>query len=529
LGQLAPQLAYHFAEGDLREKAFDYYRMAGDTAARLFANIEALDHFTRAMDFIESVDPGYQKLEALYSGRGRALELLSRYQDSLENYKAMLQLAQNRDDKRLELAATMAQATIHSIPSKVYDADISLQLSKEARSLAHELGESSAEAKINWNLMLHYLWASFQFDEAVKHGEAAAKVARESNLAVELGPILNDLALAYFGVGRLDESLQTLEESRNMLRDGNNLPLLALNLTTSSTVQFLIGNNEPAQILMEEAEKINHSIENNWGLAGSLYYRGLMHLVNGSWGDALTAMNGSIEFCEMAQAQMLLPASLLAKANYCLSVGITETGLSLCRRAMKLFEVHMPYLRGYPWGVMSSLYLVAGDQSAAREALQNSLANMDLDLPPTPAFSSIELRLAEIKFRLADGHPDLATRIADDLLKYLERFHLKQFRSDAMMLKAKAFLALNRPREANDILSEACRGAEELSTQPTLWQILDSQADALERLDKPYQAVSKRDRARAILTTLANSIAEEGDRTTFLNLPDVRRLLEDQV
>jgi predicted ATPase/class 3 adenylate cyclase len=528
LGQLAPQLAFHFAEGELREKAFDYYLMAGDTAARLFANVEALDHYTRAMDIVEHIDPGYQKLAALYSGRGRALELLSRYEDSLENYKAMLRLAQDRDDKQLELAAKMAQATILSIPSKVYDAAISLQLSKEAQSLAHELGESSAEAKINWNLMLHYQWASFQFDEAVKHGEAAVKVARESNLTIELGPILNDLALAYFGVGRLDESLQTLEESRNMLREGNNLPLLALNLTTSSTVQFLIGNNEPAQILTEEAEKINHSIENNWGLAGSLYYRGLMHLINGSWADALMAVNASIEFCEMAQAQMLLPASLLAKANYCLSVGTIESGLSLCRRAIKLFVEHLPYLQGYPWGVMSSLYLAAGDQSSARKVLQNCLANIDLDLPPTPTFSSIELRLANIKFQLADRHPDSATRIADDLLKYLERFHLKQFRSDAMMFKAKAFLALNRPGEANDILSEACRRAEELSTLPTLWQILDSQADALERLDRLDQAVSKRDQARAILTTLADSIAEERDRTTFLNLPDVHRLFEEQ-
>ncbi len=502
--------------------------MAGNSAARLFANVEALDHYTRALDFIESVDPGHDQLEALYSGRGRALELLSRYEDSLDNYEAMLQLAQNRNDKRLELAAKMAQATIHSIPSKVFDPEISLQLSKDARDLAHELGESSAEAKIYWNLMLYYLWASFQFDEAVKHGEAAVQIARESNLTVELGPILNDLALAYFGVGRLDESLQALEESRILLRSGNNLPLLALNLTTSSTVQFLIGNNEPAKVLMDEAEKINHSIENHWGLAGSLFYRGLMHLINGSWGEALTALDGSIEFCQMAQAEQLLAASLVAKANYCLSVGATETGLSLCRRANKLLEEHMPHLRGYPWGVMSLLYLVSGDPSAVQDAWQHSLANIDVDLPPTPTFSSIELRLADIRLRLADGHPDVATRIADDLLHYLERFHVRQFRSEAMMLKAKAFLALDRPGEANDFLSEACREAEELSTQPILWQILDSQADALERLDKPDQAVSKRDRARAVLTTLADSIAEEGDRTTFLNLPDVRRLLENQ-
>jgi class 3 adenylate cyclase/tetratricopeptide (TPR) repeat protein len=170
LGELAPLLAYHFSEGDLQEKAFDYYLMAGDSAARLFANIEALDHYTRALDYIDSVDPGYEKLKTLFSRRGRALELLARYDESLENYEAMLQLARDRDDKRLELAAKMAQATIRSIPSQVFDAEMSLQLSEDALNLAHELGESSAEAKINWNLMLYYLWGgNFQFEQAVKY------------------------------------------------------------------------------------------------------------------------------------------------------------------------------------------------------------------------------------------------------------------------------------------------------------------------------------------------------------------------
>ncbi len=528
LRELAPQLAYHFAEGDLQVKAFDYYLTAGESAARLFANIEALDHYTRGLNYVESAGPSYEKLDALYSGRSRALELLSRYEESLENYQAMLFLAQERGDKRLELAAKMAQATLHSIPSKVYDPEISLQLSEDAQTLAHELGESSAEAKIYWNLMLHYQWATFQFDQAVRNGEAAVKMARESELKAELGPILNDLALAYFGVGRLDESLETLEESHNLLQSSNNLPLLALNLTTSSTVQFVIGNNKKAQILMGEAEEINQTIDNDWGLAGSLYYRGMMQLITGSWGEALTTLNRSIKYCEQAQAQMLLAASLVAKANYCLLVGATDTGLSLCQRAIKLFEEHLPFFEGYPWGVMSLLYLVSGDRSAARKTMQISLAKLDLDAPPTPAFSSIEVRAAEIRLRLADGQPEIATRLADDLLDYLERFHVKQFRSEAMLLKAKALLAQNQPGEANKILAEASREAEALSTQPIFWQVLDSQAEALEGLNKADQAVAKRDQARAILATLADSIPVDEDQATFLKLPDVHRLLEEK-
>ncbi len=527
LGELAPQLAHHFTAGNLQEKAFSYYVMAGDSAARLFANVEALDHYTHAIEIIESTDPDHDKLSALFSGRGRALELLARYEDSLENYRAMQRLARDRHDRRLELAATMAQATIHSIPSKVFDAELSLKLSNEARILAHELGDRAAEAKIHWNMMLHYQWAAAKFDEAVTHGEAAVKIAREAKLTLELGPILNDLALAYFGVGRLDESLQAFDDSRMMLRDGSNLPLLALNLTSTSTIQYLIGNKEAALLLMDEAEAINRAIENNWGLAGSLFYRGSMYLIDGRWGEALQAVNGSIQYCEIAQAQQLLAGGLLAKASYCLFVGAIESGLSLCQQAIQLFENHMPYLSGYPWGVMSLFYLALGDQPSARQALQKSLAHIDLDLPPTPTFSSIEVRIAEITFYLSDERPDLASKITDDLLAYLERFHIKPFRSAAMLLKAKAFLALGRPDEACGLLDEACRLAEELSTLPVLWQILDAQADVLERLDRAGQAESKRERARAVLTALSDSISAVEDRTAFLNMATVRRLLAD--
>ncbi len=73
--------------------------------------------------------------------------------------------------------------------------------------------------------------------------------------------------------------------------------------------------------------------------------------------------------------------------------------------------------------------------------MQKSLAILNLDLPPTPAFPSVEIRVIEIKIRLAEGRPDLAAGRVDDLLDYLEYFQIRQFRSDALHLKAQALLA----------------------------------------------------------------------------------------
>ncbi len=524
LGEMAPLLAHHFSESNQPKKAFDYSVKAGESASRLFANIEALDHFSRARKFLEQVDPDSGQMEVLFSGRGRALELLSRYEEALENYEAMLELAHSCEDHKLALAAKMAMATIRSIPSKVFDPEISLKLSKEARDLAHEIGAHPAEAKINWNLMLHYQWAEFDFEQAARHGEAAIEVLRKSGDTIEEGPVLNDLALALFGVGRLERSLEAFEESRELLRSAENLPLLALNLTSSSTVQFLIGNDQQAQALMDEAEHINRSIENYWGLAGSFYYRGQMLWVNGRWAEARKAVDGAIEYCELAQAHMLLAASLIGKANYRLSLGDFENGMRYCRRGLEFFEQHLPALQGYPWGVMSMLFLASGDRTAAQEAFLKSQENFDLAQPPTPTFGPIELRLAEIKLRLDEGANVAAARIADDLIAYLDRFHIRQFHSEALWFKAKALLAENRTEAACSFLEEASRMAQELSTLPVLWRILDTQAQALEQIGKVDLAKSKMDAARVVLRSLADSIPEE-DRSAFTNLPDVRRVL----
>ncbi len=528
LGKLAPLLAFHFSEGGLKEKALDYYITAGNSAARLFANVEAVDHYTRALGYIDSVDPGSQKLETLFTRRSRALELLSRYEDSLENYQAMLELARQRDDKRLELAAKMAQATIRSIPSPVFDAEISLQLSQDTLELAHELGQSAAEAKIHWNLMLYYKWSRFDFVQTTKHGEAAVRIARESSSTIELGPILNDLALAYVGVGRHEDALQAFEESRILLRESNDLPLLALNHINTSKFQFLIGNNEPARLLLEKAEQINQSVGNTWGLASCQYYWGLMHLVHGRWGEALTALNNCIEFGEKAQAAPTQAIALVAKANYYAFIGAVEPGISFCRQAAQILHQHMPFVQSYSWGAASLLYLNAGDLAAAQESLHKCLADLDLDLPPVPIYNSMEIRIVEIKVRLAEGRHHLAARRADDLLDYLDRFHVRQYQGEAQLLKGKALLAMGQLEEANHSLGAARHLAEELSAHSILWQIFDSQADTLEQLGHPDQAVSSRDQARAELTALASAITEPGDRAIFLKLPDVRRLLEGQ-
>ncbi len=80
-----------------------------------------------------------------------------------------------------------------------------------------------------------------------------------------------------------------------------------------------------AQLLMQEAENLNQSLENKWGSAGSHYYWGYMLLVNGRWGEALNAFNKAIEFSDKAQAEAMAATTILGKANYYALIGATDS------------------------------------------------------------------------------------------------------------------------------------------------------------------------------------------------------------
>lgn len=53
--EIAVQLARHFQEAGITEKAIDYLRQAGDRAVRLSANEEAIAHFTRGLALLETL------------------------------------------------------------------------------------------------------------------------------------------------------------------------------------------------------------------------------------------------------------------------------------------------------------------------------------------------------------------------------------------------------------------------------------------------------------------------------------------
>jgi predicted ATPase len=154
LKELAPRLGYHFYEGRDDERALNYYAIAGDAAARLYANNEAAGHYGRALEVALRSQASNEQLIDLYTKRGSVLEVSGNYENALANYRELETLARERSDSSMELVALISEATIHATAIAKQDPGPGLALSERALSLARELNDQYAEAILLRNIKL---------------------------------------------------------------------------------------------------------------------------------------------------------------------------------------------------------------------------------------------------------------------------------------------------------------------------------------------------------------------------------------
>ncbi|MCZ6530946.1 MAG: AAA family ATPase, partial [Chloroflexi bacterium] len=119
--ELAPVLAHHFSEGGDLERALKYYTVAGDTAVRLFANAEAISHYSKAIELAKRDSVTGDQMVHLFTSRGRAMELGAAYEDALAYYDVLEAIASEREDRSMELASLLARTTLRVTINPAFD------------------------------------------------------------------------------------------------------------------------------------------------------------------------------------------------------------------------------------------------------------------------------------------------------------------------------------------------------------------------------------------------------------------------
>ncbi|MBI4790724.1 MAG: hypothetical protein HY782_27160 [Chloroflexi bacterium] len=466
LDEYAALLAHHYGEAGDEAKTLAYATHAGDVAARVYANAEAIAFYTRAIQAAIALPARGPVLRDLYLKRGRVFELNSQQQQALANYAEMETLACEWNDRAMELAALMARATIHSIPSAFFDIPQAQQLSDAGLVIARELGDERAEAKILWNLMLLRSRADVRYRQAIEYGERSLEIARRLGLTEQIAYALNDLSPLYAFASEPDRAIQVGLEARALWREMNNLPMLADNFGYAAMNHLARGELEPAVNASEEASRISRMIGNQWGEAFSLAWVGAGYVALGRPDQALAAMESALQLGAVFPPTLAVTRANLAELYA--DLGAREHAQDLARQALAYAEEKFQVFRPWACGALIHVYLTAGDIAQAEHARRRIAFEL---AEANPRFGA-GMQLAVAELALAKQEYADAASVCDLILANQRALRLRQHLATALRFKGEALSGLGQLDQAFAILCEARVEAEQTHAIWTLWQIL---------------------------------------------------------
>jgi predicted ATPase/class 3 adenylate cyclase len=374
--EFAPVLAYHFyAAHD--ERSLKYDLLAGNKAARLYANVEAATHYRRALQTAKRIAAEPRELAQLFTKLGGVLELSGHFDQALAAYDDMHSFAHEHGILAMELDALMAKGTIYSTPTAQRDPDLGERILMEALELSRAIGNTAIQARLNWNLMLNCLH-SRRIEVAYAYGQRALELARQGEDREQLAFVLNDFGRVLVCRGDFDAALAHIREGRGLWTEMENRVMLSDNLGAEEEALYSMGRFDDSLEVGKQALKISEELDNEWGKS---YHRLLMGLAQMERGDLPAAIALMRDAMEMGDRGGLIISSIAGRCDlaWCYgSSGEIDKGLELIETAMAVARSNLPEWTVMPVAMKIRLHALRGERQEAEEAA----AGTELRPPP---------------------------------------------------------------------------------------------------------------------------------------------------
>lgn len=518
--EYAAVLAQHYDAAGDAPNTLKYATRAGDLAAQVYANAEAVMHYTQALNAAPGLEKSDAVTQQLFGKRGRAFELMGNYDAALANYTEMETEARARGDRTMELAAGMARATILSTPNAKYDPETALGLSTGSLVLARALNDRSSEAKILWNLMLLAHFRG-QTAEAIEFGQQSIALARELKLTEQLAYSLNDISRPLMMSGRLAEGIAVLNEAHKLWQTLDNKPMLADNLASLAAQNFNLGEYEQAIALASEAYGIGETIDNPWTQAFSLMTRAFIYSDRGEVERSIEMMQACLRLAMQVGFLVAISSIKNALTLTFAELGDYERGFEIIRALASTNQASEKLEMG-SLALRAQLLIRQGELEQARSLIA-ACYREHVRQVPTP-FQVGSTRLADVELALAEQDYTRALGLCDELIQLFGERGVRYYRSLVMYLKGRALFGLDRPQEAEQILQQALADVERVGARRTRWQILALLGEIETRRENQTEAALLFAQARDVLMFIVEHIPAQY-RASFLNMPQVRAVM----
>ena len=288
-------LALHYDRAGARAKALHYTVLAGDRAHERFANREALEYYSRALQLTQRFGEQIATEQHINMGLGDVNQHIGNYEEAIACYRAALDSQEQIPaDVRAEIMLKLGQ--VWSKHGNLDEAEVWLQ-----QGLVQFSDDKTANPKLYAQFYAELGWLN------TRRGDlTAAQRWLERGLALVdhtghykvLSSILNRLGAVHYHRSAWKEAATCVERSLALRKRMGDLVGYARSLNNLSILQKSAGDWDEALANYERAAEIQERLGDVEGLSLTTLNLGVLYTERGEWQKAQTHLQRSLKIAQ---------------------------------------------------------------------------------------------------------------------------------------------------------------------------------------------------------------------------------------
>jgi predicted ATPase/class 3 adenylate cyclase len=330
LGHHYGELAYHSEQAILVDKARYYLELAAHSARDSYQNLQALDYYRRALQFIPAED-----LEHRYNIHKECEKLLTELGEPEERTKELESLHTLAEEigeagKRAEVEMLSAQILVSG-----GNYDKSAEIAKQAIGMA--LDTNRYDVAIDaYQILFDGYYQQGMYNEAIQWGDLGLELSRTHGVSRDKAFILNRLGLAYLELKDPSAATSYLEQSLEIFRADDNLRGVARVLANLGLVAGHRGDFSAALYYCEQALGLAREIGSRRGEALLLGNLGWISGLLGDYRKALGYADRNLKIAREIGDKFLEAYSFINLSSHAGALGDNEAGIEYAKQGLEL-------------------------------------------------------------------------------------------------------------------------------------------------------------------------------------------------
>lgn len=527
--QFAPIVADHYFKSETWPRAMRYYQRAAEAAIQSFANEQAVNFYSRALEVAKilgnAADP--VALVAIFEGRARILARLGEPQKAVTDYEKMLAKAEAIKDNGAQMRALNGLGSLHASHHNFTAAS---EFFQKALTVARQIGDGQGIGEtLNQLGMFYYNMGQLElatkcyreaYDLSLELQSEVGRINAEDGLAkimLEQGEILASLT-------RYQDEIIPMRR-RLGYRGG-----LMHSLATVLVAQVFLGDYVAAEQTAEELLDLHQKSGDYLRVPQVKYYRGLALLYRGLLDDAGASLKEGLALAREQGQKSMEALGLAWLGYYYLALGLDDLGFKYAADSVAIAaELGSPLYVMKAHAVLGAAYRHAGRLAEAVTELEG-VHRVAREMGFAPDEINILYQLT--RAYLESGHWAKARVTLNQLLDLARASEMKEYLVRGWWLTAQLETQHQHFEAALEALAQATQLSEEMDSRLTQFLAQTQKAVTYHRAGNAPAARDALVYAQKIQKKLVETnLTDPAEQKAFLNNAyslQLRQLAESQ-